>query len=131
MAFLYIIIGIVILFVLMNLNVVLRAKFKKGKSAPELGGRIGEAIRRRERVMLYFYSPTCSACKVQTPIIDKFLKEPDLKAKIFKINVSQDINIALKLGVMGTPSTVLIEDGKIKEFFVGVKSEKILRKYLQ
>ncbi len=131
MTFIYIVISVIAFFVLMNLSVVLRAKFRKGKSVPELGGKIGEAIKRREKVVLYFYSPTCSACRIQTPIIDKLLKESGLKAKIFKIDVSQDTNVALKLGVMGTPSTVIIEDGRIREFFVGVKSEEILRRYLQ
>ena len=58
------------------------------------------------------------------------IQSPYGKAKIFKIDVSRDVNVALKLGVMGTPSTVVIENGKIKEFFVGVKSENILRRFL-
>lgn len=111
----------------MNLSVVLRAKFKKGKVVNDIGGKIGEAIKRGERVMLYFYSPTCSACKVQTPIIDNLANG---RTKIFKIDVSRDVNTALKFGVMGTPSIVVVEDGKIKEFFVGVKSENILRRYV-
>jgi len=131
MILLYILAGIVIFFALMNLSIVFRAKFRKGKPVPELGGKIGEAIKRGEKVMLYFYSPTCSACKVQTPIIDKLINSSDGRTKIFKIDVSRDVNIALKLGVMGTPSTVIIDGGKIKEFFVGVKPEKILRRYLQ
>lgn len=114
----------------MNLSVVLRAKFKKGKVVSDIGGKIGEAIKRGERVMLYFYSPTCSACKVQTPIIDNLINLANGRTKIFKIDVSRDVNTALKFGVMGTPSIVVVEDGKIKEFFVGVKSENILRRYV-
>jgi len=114
----------------MNLSVVLRAKFKKGKVVNDIGGKIGEAINRGERVMLYFYSPTCSACKVQTPIIDNLINLANGRTKIFKIDVSRDVDTALKFGVMGTPSIVVVEDGKIKEFFVGVKSENILRRYV-
>ncbi len=130
MLILYIIIAVILFFVFLNFSVVLRAKFRRGKLAPELGGELGKAIRSGERVMIYFYSPTCSACKVQTPIIDKLINSSNGKTRIFKIDVSKDINIALKLGVMGTPSTVVIENGKIKEFFVGVKSENILRRFL-
>ncbi len=131
MLVLYILIAIVVFFAFVNLSILLKAKFKKGKFVSGIVGKIGEAIARGERVMLYFYSPTCSACKVQTPIIDKLINSSNGKVKIFKIDVSRDASMALKLGVMGTPSTVIIEDGKIKEFFVGVKSEKILRRYLQ
>ncbi|MFN3134131.1 MAG: thioredoxin family protein [Candidatus Kryptonium sp.] len=126
----YIVAGVLLFFILMNLSVVLRAKLKKGQLVPNIGGEIGKAINKGEKVILYFYSPTCSACKVQTPIIDKLISAGNGKTKIFKIDVSKDINVALKLGVMGTPSTVVIEDGKIKEFFVGVKSENILRRFL-
>jgi thioredoxin 1 len=123
----YFVIALVAFILAMNLSVVLRAKFKKGKVVSDIGGKIGEAIKRGERVMLYFYSPTCSACKVQTPIIDNLANG---RTKIFKIDVSRDVNTALKFGVMGTPSIVVVEDGKIKEFFVGVKSENILRRYV-
>ncbi|MEN3037582.1 MAG: thioredoxin family protein [Candidatus Kryptonium sp.] len=130
MVIVYILVGIILFFILLNLSVVLRAKLRKGKYIPEIGGEIGRAIKNGERVMLYFYSPTCSACKVQTPIIDKLINSASGKTKIFKVDVSRDINVALKLGVMGTPSTVIIENSKIKEFFVGVKSENILRRFL-
>ncbi|CUS98779.1 Thioredoxin [Candidatus Kryptobacter tengchongensis] len=130
MFIIYIAGAIIVFFILMNLSVVLRAKLKKGKSLSDLGGEIGKAIKNGEKVVLYFYSPTCSACKVQTPIIDKLMNSVDGKVKIFKIDVSRDINVALKLGVMGTPSTVIIENARIKEFFVGVKSENKLRKFL-
>jgi thioredoxin 1 len=126
----YFVIALIAFIFAMNLSVVLRAKFKKGKVVNDIGGKIGEAIKRGERVMLYFYSPTCSACKVQTPIIDNLINLANGRTKIFKIDVSRDVDTALKFGVMGTPSIVVVEDGKIKEFFVGVKSENILRRYV-
>jgi thioredoxin 1 len=126
----YFVIALVAFILAMNLSVVLRAKFKKGKVVNDIGGKIGEAINRGEKVMLYFYSPTCSACKVQTPIIDNLINLANGRTKIFKIDVSRDVDTALKFGVMGTPSIVVVEDGKIKEFFVGVKSENILRRYV-
>ncbi len=126
----YFVIAMVVFILAMNLSVVLRAKFKKGKVVNDIGSKIGEAIKRGERVMLYFYSPTCSACKVQTPIIDNLINLANGRTKIFKIDVSRDVDTALKFGVMGTPSIVVVEDGKIKEFFVGVKSENILRRYV-
>jgi thioredoxin 1 len=126
----YFVIALVAFILAMNLSLVLRAKFKKGKVVNDIGGKIGEAIKRGERVMLYFYSPTCSACKVQTPIIENLINLANGRTKIFKIDVSRDVNTALKFGVMGTPSIVVVEDGKIKEFFVGVKSENILRRYV-
>ncbi|CUU03504.1 thioredoxin 1 [Candidatus Thermokryptus mobilis] len=130
MLLLYFILALIVFVLVMNFSVVLRARFKKGKSVRDIGGEIGEAIKRGEKVMLYFYSPTCSACRVQTPIIDSLINLSNGRTRIFKVDVSSDPNTALKFGVMGTPSIVIVENGKIKEFFVGVKSENILRRYI-
>lgn len=124
----YILIGIVILFVSMQLFIRFQSKFKKGKDAKGLTGYIGDAVRHGGKVLLYFYSPTCGACRQQTPIIDDL---PKSQATIFKVDVSKDAKTALALGVLGTPSTVIIENGFIKEFFLGYISRDKILKYTQ
>jgi thioredoxin 1 len=120
----YIISGIVILFVSMQILIRLQSKSKRGKDLKEVGGYIGDIIRQGGRVILYFYSPTCGACRQQTPVIDNLKNK---SSKIHKIDISKDINAAMAIGVMGTPSTVIIENGLIKEFFLGyVGREKLL-----
>lgn len=74
--------------------------------------------------LIYFYSPSCGPCKVQAPIIDKLKNE--LK-HVVSIDISGDFRIARVFGVMGTPSTMIFENGIVKEMFVGTKSEEILR----
>ena len=77
--------------------------------------------------MVYFYSPTCRACKVQTPVIDRLISDGH---EIQKVDISRDISTARKFGVMATPTTVVLEGDKIVEFLVGAKTEDKLRKYL-
>lgn len=74
--------------------------------------------------LIYFYSPSCGPCKVQTPVIDKLKNE--LK-NVVSIDISGDFRVARVFGVMGTPSTMIFENGIVREMFVGVKSEEILR----
>ena len=119
MTFLYIIIGFIAFILLFQRIITFKMRFKKGKAAPELDGRYGKAINSGNKSLFYFYSQSCGACRPMTPIIDKFAK----KKNVFKVDIARDMDIARKFGVLGTPSTVIVENGIIKEFLVGPQSE--------
>lgn len=119
-----IVIAIVALFV--GLQLFMRAKMmlKKGKAAPDVDGKAGRMVSNGDKVLFYFYTPGCRACIPMTPVIKNLAKK---NRNIFPVDVSKDMATAQKFGVMGTPSTVLIEAGKIKEFLVGFQSEDKVR----
>ncbi len=121
---LYIVIGIVALFVGLQLFMVLKMKFKKGKNAPSLDGKAGHMVENGDKLLFYFYSPGCRTCKPMTPFIKNMAKRDK---KVFPVDISQDMSTAQKFGVMGTPSTVVVETGKIVEFLVGFQSEDRVR----
>lgn len=88
---------------------------------------IPESIRKvleKGKTLIYFYSPSCGPCKVQAPIIDKLKNE--LK-NVVSVDISGDFRTARVFGVMGTPSTIILENGVVKEMFVGFKSEEVIR----
>ncbi len=122
---LYFILFIVGIIVVLQLMVRLRGIRYRGKPAPKVGGRLGQKIQRREKVVAYFFSPSCSACRT----MEKLLPRVQEKFKnIIHINVMRDRETAQQFGVMGTPTTVVIVDGKIAAYFVGVTAPaKILK----
>lgn len=121
---LFIVVGIAALFIGLQLFMVLKMKLKKGKSAPQVEGKAGRLINSGEKVLFYFYSPSCRACKPMTPVVKHLAKS---NRNVFPVDISQDMTTAQKFGVMGTPSTVVIEAGKIKDFLVGFQPEDKLR----
>jgi thioredoxin 1 len=125
--FIYIILIVIGVFFGLQYLLVLKSKLNRGKSIDDVNGPVGDAIKDGKKVMVYFHSPTCPPCRVQTPIVDKLKKEFD---NIFKVDTSTDFGTARRFGVMGTPSTVIVSNGKIEQFLVGVKDESTLRKYL-
>ena len=120
MILLYIVIGIVVLFFGMQFFMVFKMRLKKGKTAPELSGKAGKLLQKGEQALFYFYSPGCRACKDMTPMMHQMSK---YNKGIFPIDISKDMNTAKKFGVMGTPSTVLVKAGTIKEFLVGPQTD--------
>ncbi len=119
-----ILVVIVALFVGMQLFMRLKMMLKKGKSAPEVDGKAGRLVSNGDKVLFYFYSPGCRACIPMTPVIKNIAKK---NRNVFPVDISKDMATAQKFGVMGTPSTVLVEAGKIKEFLVGFQPEDKVR----
>jgi thioredoxin 1 len=106
----------------------LRMTRKKGKPAPRLSGVYGEALDSGKPTLFYFYSPGCGACRSMTPIVSEYVEEG---SRCFKVDVSRDMATAQAFGVMGTPSTVVVENGVIRDFFVGPRPEAALTPLLE
>ena len=124
---LYLLYFVLSLFVVMQIFMRISTYLKKGKVVKGIEGDLGRSIDSGQKNLLYFYSNGCAACKPMGPVVDVLKKEFEM---VHKINIATDMNIARKFGVMGTPSTVLIEHRKISSFLVGTKSESTLRKLL-
>ncbi len=120
----------VFFFILLSLAVRLywafKAKRMKGQDLPRLDGKFSKF--KRGKGLIYFYSPTCKPCQAMKPIIDKLSRDP--KLKVLKVDVSQDTETPRIFGVMATPSTVLVKNGKIVDVLIGPATENEIRKRL-
>ena len=119
----YVAMVIVGFFVFMRLLAWFSGIMKKGKPIPSFGGEIGKKIQAGEKLLLYFYTPSCGACKSMTPVIDEMKKE---KKNIYKINLAKERKIGDIFGVLGTPATVIVENSQINQFILGAKSKNFL-----
>ncbi len=82
-----------------------------------------------KNIVLYFYSPGCGVCKKMEPVVESISR----KVKIRKIDVSQKdgLQVARELGILGTPTTVVVRDGKVAKVFLGYqKEERILKEVM-
>lgn len=62
-------------------------------------------------VLLDFYADWCGPCKMLAPVLAEIADEnPD--AKIGKINVDSEPEIAREFGIVSIPTLILIEGGK-------------------
>lgn len=121
---LYIILAVIGFFIFMQLLMRFMSFTKKGKIITGIKGELGNKIKSGQKLLVYFFSPNCGACRSVTPIIDKLKSE---KNNVYKINVLHQPDISRNFGIMGTPATVVIENEKIKQYILGAKSEKFLR----
>ncbi|WP_418792268.1 thioredoxin [Phosphitispora sp. TUW77] len=90
----------------------------------------GEVLQQSGPVLVDFWAPWCSPCRMISPIIDELAGEYSGKAKVGKVNVDENREIAVEYGVMSIPTLILFKDGNAVDRVVGFKSKKDLQNLL-
>ena len=89
-----------------------------------------EVVKSDKPVLVDFWAPWCGPCQMMGPIIDELAKEMEGKAKIGKVNVDENNNIAATYNIMSIPALKVFQGGKVVKEFVGVQAKETLAKAL-
>ena len=82
-------------------------------------------------VIVDFWAPWCTPCKMVAPILDKIAKEYSGKLVVTKVNTDENQDYAGRYGVQGIPTMLFISKGKIIHRQVGALPEKLLRETVE
>lgn len=104
----------------------LRGRALRGKALPPLPGPTGERLAKAGKALVYFFSPSCRACRPFTPRFEKLSRK---SRQVYVVNVFEELELAKALRVMGTPSVVEIADGKVVGYHVGAIPEEVVARF--
>jgi len=90
-----------------------------------------EVLKSDKKVLIDFYADWCGPCKMQSPIVDQLAEELENAVKVGKINVDNSPELAEKYGIMSIPTLIIIENGEVKNQFIGLTSKDILLENLK
>ena len=80
-----------------------------------------------EPVLVDFWAEWCMPCQMLAPVLDE-ISEEDNGIKVGKVNVDEEMQLAMQFKVSSIPMLVLFKDGKAVAKTVGVQpKEEILR----
>ena len=85
-----------------------------------------DAIKDNGVVLVDFYADWCGPCKMMAPVVEELAELYDGKAKVGKLNVDNNEEIAMKYGVMSIPTLLVIKNGQVEAKMVGVQKREVL-----
>lgn len=81
-----------------------------------------EVLESKVPVLVDFYADWCGPCKALAPTLDE-LSQNFTRAKIVKVNVDENPELAAKYNVRGIPNLTYFKDGSVVEQSAGLKTK--------
>jgi thioredoxin 1 len=85
-----------------------------------------EVLESSQPVLVDFWAEWCGPCKMIAPTIEQLAADFDGKAKVVKVNVDEQPNLAQQYGVRSIPTLLFFRDGKVAEQLVGAAPKEAL-----
>ena len=82
-----------------------------------------EVLNSDKPVLLDFYADWCGPCKMLAPVVHEIAEENAGTLKVGKINVDEQMDLAIRFQVSSIPMLVVFKDGKAVAKSVGYRSK--------
>lgn len=83
-----------------------------------------EVLKSDVPVLLDFWAAWCGPCRMLSPVVEEIAKEYEGKAKVGKINVDEEQELAASFQVASIPMVVIVKDGKVASTSIGYKPKE-------
>ena len=80
-------------------------------------------------VLLDFWAPWCSPCRMVAPIVDEIAEENEA-VFVGKVNVDEQMELAARFGIASIPTLVLLRGGEVAATVVGYRPKADILKLL-
>ncbi len=97
-----------------------------------LGGNFEqEVVRSKVPVLVDFSAEWCGPCQRLAPLIDELAQDFAGRAKVAKVDVDKNQELAVRYGIMSVPTIVIFKGGKEVNKWVGSTPKDVLARGLE
>ena len=89
-----------------------------------------EAMQAGQPVLVDFWAEWCGPCRAIAPMIDELATSYAGKAKVGKVDIDSNRDLALRFGIQSIPTLLLLKDGQVVQKWVGMQPKPVLQKAL-
>jgi thioredoxin 1 len=122
----FLVLGFVTLSIALQVMARRRAAKLEGQQLPSLPGAVGARITGAATGLVYFFTPTCAACR---PITPRMKAMAERGGAVFPIDATQDPQLAAAFSVMATPTTVEVKAGRVVKVHIGPVPAELFARY--
>jgi thioredoxin 1 len=95
------------------------------------GEQLQEKIKNGEKIILKLGTVWCGPCKVLNPIFEKVARENTSDVQMYTMDVDQNREMAMTLGVRSVPTIKVINGGNVVNTKVGLIQEQQIKELIQ
>ena len=89
-----------------------------------------DVLKSAEPVLVDFWATWCGPCRMLAPTVDAIADEYAGRAKVGKLNVDENVNVASRYGIRSIPTLLLFKAGQIQEQISGAQPKEALNRML-
>ncbi|ASV76543.1 Thioredoxin [Thermogutta terrifontis] len=86
-----------------------------------------EVLQANVPVLVDFWAPWCGPCRMIAPTVEQLATELAGQAKVCKVNVDENQNLAVRYHVTAIPALMIFKGGQVVQKFTGVQSKDRLK----
>ena len=86
-------------------------------------------LKSQKKVLLDFWTPWCGPCQMIGPIVEELAQERE-DITVGKINVDDEMELAIQFGVTSIPMLLVMEGGQIVNKAIGYRPKADIEKIL-